>query len=67
MSFVEALTAMLADLRLRYPSIVNLARHSDLDSRRIPAEDDPGVLVRRRLDPGPMFPWFEISEFWKTL
>ena len=64
---IKALKELLASLRNRYPGLVKLARHSDLDTRLIPAEDDPSVQIRRRIDPGPLFPWVEILELWRTL
>jgi N-acetylmuramoyl-L-alanine amidase len=54
---VAALMALIADLRRRLPGLAAIARHSDLDTRWVPATDDPGRQVRRKVDPGPLLPW----------
>jgi len=64
MAQIECVKGLLLMLKTRYPQIEKLARHSDLDTKMIPAEDDPSVQIRRKVDPGPMFPWEEISGWW---
>ncbi len=54
---IDALIGLLADLGRRLPALRRIAGHEDLDTRRVPATDDPAVEVRRKLDPGPRFPW----------
>ncbi|MBP1472705.1 N-acetylmuramoyl-L-alanine amidase [Frateuria sp. MAH-13] len=54
---VEALRVLLAQLRREYPNLRSVAGHEDLDTARVPASDDPAVMVPRKLDPGPLFPW----------
>ena len=54
---VEALIGLLQDLRARIPSLSQIAGHEDLDTDSVPASDDPSLLVRRKRDPGPRFPW----------
>jgi len=54
---IEALIRLLQDLRARIPSLSQIAGHDELDTASVPASEDPSVLVRRKLDPGPMFPW----------
>lgn len=54
---VDALIALLRDLVARLPSLATIAGHEDLDTDCVAASDDPSVLVRRKRDPGPMFPW----------
>ncbi len=64
---IEALKRLLRYLQLRHPSIVTLARHSDLDTQTIPAEDDPSLFIRRKIDPGPLFPWDDLFRWWLNL
>lgn len=54
---VEALIALLAQLRATLPALRDIAGHEDLDRGQVPATDDPSVLVPRKRDPGPRFPW----------
>ena len=54
---VDALVALLGDLRSRLPNLRAVAGHEDLDTARVVASDDPSKTVARKLDPGPRFPW----------
>lgn len=64
---IDSLKNLLHYLKHRHPRLSRIARHSDLDLQQIPAEDDPSVQIRRKIDPGPLFPWSEILSFWKSL
>jgi len=46
-----------AALSTGYPSLAQIAGHEDLDRDDVEASDDPAVKVRRKRDPGPLFPW----------
>ncbi|MDL4819343.1 N-acetylmuramoyl-L-alanine amidase [Actinomadura opuntiae] len=61
----DALLALLDVLKETHPNLVHLVRHSDLDQRTVPASDDPAVPVRRRIDPGPRFPWTRVRRHWE--
>ncbi len=54
---VQALLDLLDALRVSLPSLRWIAGHQELDTDQLPASDDPSRLVRRKLDPGPLFPW----------
>ena len=54
---IEALSRLLDELQATLPSLRFIAGHEDLDTAEVAATDDPDVKVRRKRDPGPMFPW----------
>ena len=54
---IDALIALLAHLRRQLPQLRHIAGHDDLDTDEVPAADDPQRAVRRKCDPGPLFPW----------
>ena len=59
---IDALIALLRQLRAQLPSLHRIAGHEDLDTDTAPASDDPQAQVRRKRDPGPMFPWSRVLE-----
>lgn len=54
---IEALIALLRWLPTPLPTLRFIDGHEDLDLEHVPASDDPGKRVKRKLDPGPLFPW----------
>ncbi len=64
---IESLKKLLRYLKKQYPGISELTRHSELDTGKIKAEDNPAVLIRRKIDPGPLFPWQDILSEWHRL
>jgi len=59
---IESLLALIGNLRDTLPGLRHIAGHQDLDTREIPASDDPQHRIRRKLDPGPLFPWPAVLE-----
>jgi len=59
---IASLIALLQRLRAELPALHLVAGHEDLDLDEVPATDDPSVHVRRKRDPGPLFPWAEVLE-----
>lgn len=59
---IEALIALIAALKQELPSIRSIAGHEDLDLGSVAASDDPAISVKRKKDPGPLFPWDLVME-----
>ena len=57
---VDALVALLRHLRAMLPNLRRIAGHEDLDTGEVPATDDPALSVRRKQDPGVLFPWARV-------
>lgn len=57
---IDALLALLRQLRHNLPNLKYIAGHEDLDRRLEPAGDDPTIMLPRRQDPGPLFPWTQV-------
>lgn len=59
---LDALGALLDQLKQDFPRLRLIAGHEQLDTDRLPASDDPSLDVPRKLDPGPLFPWVKVLE-----
>lgn len=59
-SQLEKLTRFLNELTAYLPGLKHISGHEHLDVERIPASDDPAIRVRRKRDPGPLFPWPDV-------
>ena len=56
---IEALASLLNHLVEQLPGLEQITGHEDLDTAVLPSEDKPHTMIRRKLDPGPCFPWSE--------
>ena len=57
---IDALIALLKQLQQELPDLRFIAGHEDLDRERKPPSTIRNILVARKLDPGPLFPWPEV-------
>ena len=56
---IEALAALVDHLQTRLTGLEEIAGHEDLDTGMVASQDRPDTMIRRKLDPGPLFPWSE--------
>jgi N-acetylmuramoyl-L-alanine amidase len=59
---IDALVGLLQHLQQQLPSLKSIAGHEDLDRELEPAIDQPEILVPRKRDPGPLFPWARVLD-----
>jgi N-acetylmuramoyl-L-alanine amidase len=59
---LAALLGLLDKLKAELPALRFIAGHEDLDTEQVSASDDPAVMVPRKRDPGPLFPWPRVVE-----
>lgn len=56
-TLIGSLIKLINHLHTKIPSLKHIAGHEDLDQTMIPATDNPKTRIRRKIDPGPLFPW----------
>jgi N-acetylmuramoyl-L-alanine amidase len=59
---LQALVALVVSLRRSLTALRWIAGHEDLDTAMVPASDERALQVRRKRDPGPLFPWPRVLE-----
>jgi N-acetylmuramoyl-L-alanine amidase len=57
---VDAVIALLIQLKKQLPQLILISGHEDLDTAQVPASDNPNLMVFRKRDPGPQFPWSQV-------
>ena len=57
---LNALIGLILLLKQELPRLRRISGHENLDRSLVPATDKPELLVYRKKDPGPLFPWKEI-------
>jgi N-acetylmuramoyl-L-alanine amidase len=59
---IRALAVLLKHLVTLLPGLQEIAGHEDLDTELLPSEDNSEIMIRRKVDPGPCFPWQTILD-----
>lgn len=54
---LDNLVRLVHVLKNAVPTLCRVSGHEMLDREQLPSSDNPEVMVRRKVDPGPMFPW----------
>ncbi|MBL4602664.1 MAG: N-acetylmuramoyl-L-alanine amidase [Emcibacteraceae bacterium] len=57
---IDALIILLNQMIANHPTIKYTQGHEDLDTRKIASDNDPNIMVDRKMDPGNHFPWDQI-------
>jgi len=57
---ILALADLLSHLQKQLPTLEWVTGHEFLDTGMVASEDLPDTMIRRKLDPGPLFPWTEV-------
>ncbi len=59
---IEALNQLIGHLEKIIPSLKHIVGHEDLDTTLVSASDRPQIQVRRKIDPGLLFPWDKVMQ-----
>jgi N-acetylmuramoyl-L-alanine amidase len=59
---IDALVDLIHQLQKLLPNLKYITGHEDLDTRLIASENDPEVFIRRKMDPGKLFPWENVMQ-----
>ena len=59
---INALVSLINKLQKQLPSLQYITGHEDLDKRLIPSENNAEIFIRRKMDPGPLFPWEQVMK-----
>ena len=57
---IASLIHLIRHLQANIPALKFISGHENLDESIIAASDAPTKLIRRKLDPGPLFPWPQV-------
>jgi N-acetylmuramoyl-L-alanine amidase len=59
---IDTLVKLIHTLQKQLPNLKYITGHEDLDTRLIESENDPEVFIRRKMDPGKLFPWDAVMQ-----
>ena len=57
---IGCLVRLLLHLGKELPGLRFVTGHETLDTTKVPATDNPGKMIRRKQDPGPLFAWEDL-------
>lgn len=59
---INALIELILSLKKQIPTLKYITGHEDLDTRLIKSDNDPEIFIRRKMDPGKLFPWDKVMK-----
>lgn len=59
---LQMLVRLLHQLEQQLPGLEHITGHSEIDTEMLPSKDRPEIKIRRKIDPGPLFPWQDVMD-----